>query len=290
MASDRLPWETAGGPQVGREVEITSEPRRGEPRRGGPRRGEPRPQATPARPEPTPPPRAEEVREVRAQDPALTAEANARLTAELRDVVGADRVRTAGAPARTRRPGVLDYVSEYRLHVIGSLVVMLTFGAVVALASGAWWVLPVAVAFHALATTTVMVAVIRMTTVIEHPSPELAATLVEEGVSSPDEYFSQLVREFGGAGAAQSAEITPTGAPSRPHRGSGPRAVIWTTWVALLALSIVLPALTGGGWMWVLPAIMVPLLAGWAAVNRRLGRSANGYSRASRRRPAGTAP
>ena len=37
---------------------------------------------------------------------------------------------------------------------------------------------------------------------------------------------------------------------------------------SLLVLSLVLPALTGGGWMWLLAAVMVPLIAGWAVMQR----------------------
>jgi hypothetical protein len=135
-----------------------------------------------------------------------------------------------------------------------------------------------------------------MTTITEHPSPDLAAALTEEGVSSPDQRFSEMVQEYAdtapggaaqvispghegratdatgdaaGASSEQSTAMTPTGSPSGTHRGGAtPDAVIWTTWTALLVLSFVLPAVTGGGWMWLLPAVMVPLLAAWAVVQR----------------------
>jgi hypothetical protein len=133
-----------------------------------------------------------------------------------------------------------------------------------------------------------------MTTITERPSPELAAALSEAGVSSPDEYFSRLADEFrpkpgGGAGAVispgqnqrtvgagddaalaqaeESSAMTPTAEPSRPGgEGGAPDVLIWATIVAILALSIIVPPVMGGGWMWLLTAVLVPLLAAWAVL------------------------
>jgi hypothetical protein len=38
--------------------------------------------------------------------------------------------------------------------------------------------------------------------------------------------------------------------------------------LSLLVLSIALPPLTQGGWMWLVTAVMVPLLVGWAIFQR----------------------
>src|SRR5947209_20019659 len=82
----RLPWELADGPLVGKDVPITSEPR---------------PEVAPGVPAP-PPSEANsdgsedqvaEVREVRSEDPELSSETNRRVTEELREVIGAERVR-----------------------------------------------------------------------------------------------------------------------------------------------------------------------------------------------------
>jgi hypothetical protein len=133
-----------------------------------------------------------------------------------------------------------------------------------------------------------------MTTITEHPSPQLAAALSEAGVSSPDEYYSRLADEFrpapeGGAGEVissgyndrmapasvdpaaaggeESTAMTPTAEPSHPGgQGATPDVLIWSTVLALLAVSIVIPPLTGGGWMWLLTAVMVPLIGGWAVL------------------------
>jgi hypothetical protein len=185
----------------------------------------------------------------------------------------------------------MDFLSMHRLQLIRTTSIMLTFGAIVSLVTGDWWLLPLAAGVHALGTMTVVMTSIRMTTITEHPSPEVAAAMSAEGVTSPDERFSQMVEEFSsepGAGTSevlspganerttdatadtataageQSSAMTPTGQRSHPGgAGGAPDILIWTTALSLLALSIVLPAVMGGGWMWLLPAVMVPLLAGW---------------------------
>src|SRR5438270_14036543 len=115
--------------------------------------------------------------------------------------------------------------------------------------------------------------------------------MAEDGVSSPDERFTEMVEEFSQerrhgatetvspgfndrtapAGAdtptaaeQQSSAMTPTAAPSRPAgEGGTPDYLIWATAASLFILSIVLPAVSGGGWMWLLPAVMIPLIGGW---------------------------
>ncbi|HZU40938.1 MAG TPA: hypothetical protein VE992_07785 [Solirubrobacteraceae bacterium] len=243
-----------------------------------------------------------EVREVRAADPELSPETNAMLTSELRAVVGAESVRVpADRPhaSQGELPGkhsVTEYLSLHRFQLVRTTAIMLTFGAIIALTTRDWWLLPLAAGVHALGTMTVVMTIVRMTTVIEHPAPEVAAALAEEGVSSPDERFSQMVEEFSQkpqrgaaevlspgfndrsvpaaadpatAAAEQSSAMTPTEHPSRAagERGA-PDYLVWTTALSLLGLSIALPAPMGGGWMWLLTAVMVPLIACWMAMQR----------------------
>ncbi|MDQ6606107.1 MAG: hypothetical protein M3Z06_06115 [Actinomycetota bacterium] len=88
MRAERLAWESADGPDVGGAVAITAGPRD---------------EQAPGIPQPPPTPDGQrdggpgglaiEEREVRAKDPELSGRTNARLTEELREVVGADRVR-----------------------------------------------------------------------------------------------------------------------------------------------------------------------------------------------------
>jgi hypothetical protein len=142
----------------------------------------------------------------------------------------------------------------------------------------------------------VTLTIIRMTTVSEHPSAEVAAALSEEGVPNPDEYFSRMVEEFRSqpergasevvspgfneratdantdaaeAGAEQSSAMTPTGQPSKPGgEGAAPDRLIWSTVASLFLLSVILPAVMGGGWLWLLTAVMLPLLVGWVVFQR----------------------
>lgn len=182
------------------------------------------------------------------------------------------------------------------LQFIRTSAIVLTFGAIVALLTNDWWVLALAAGVHALGTMTVGLTIIRVTTTTEHPSPTVAAAMAEEGVSNPDERFSRMVEEFrsepergtsevispgfneretpadtdtAGAAAEQSSAMTPTGQPSEPAGSGGtPDALVWATMVSLLVLSIALPPLTTGGWMWLVTAVMVPLLVGWAIFQR----------------------
>jgi|GEM_PF-3643377 len=256
--------------------------------------------AQPTRQRPAPP-RLEQ-REVRADDPTLSPEVNRRLTAELREVVGAERVRVPAGrphPSRGERAGrgtLLEYMTMHRMVLVLSFVGALTFGAIIALITNDWWLLVLATGVHALATMTVALTAVRMTTLSEHPSPELAAALVEEGVSSPDELFSRMVAEFraepqhgvaevispghnertvpaledtAAAAAEQSSAMTPSSGPSASGgQGGAPDVLMWTVAAVLLALSIAVPPFMGGGWMWLLPGVVAPLVAGWVVLQR----------------------
>jgi hypothetical protein len=243
-----------------------------------------------------------EEREVVAADPELSPETNAILTEELREVVGADRVRVpADRPHASRgevseRQGAIAYLNQHRFQLLRATAIMLTFGAIIALTTRDWWLLPLAAGVHALGTMLVTLTIVRMTTVIEHPSPDVAAALAEEGVSSPDGRFSRMVEEFSQkpergadeilspghnersvqagadpatAAAEQTSSITPTEDPSEAGgEGAAPDYFIWATVISLFGLSVALPAPLGGGWMWLLTAVMIPLLAGWVLMQR----------------------
>jgi hypothetical protein len=297
---DRADWEYADGPAVGEDVPLTSEPR-DEESPGVPRAPAVQDAADGAatgREAPL------EEREVRAEDPELSEATNARLTTELRETIGADRVRVpADRPRASRgeRPsqgqGVGGYLGMHRFVLLRNAAILLTFAAIVALASGDWWILPLAAGIHALGTMTVVLTAIRMTTISEHPAPEVAAALAEEGVSSPDERFSEMVDEFrpapahgtgevvsGGyndrtveagsdparAGAEQSTAWTATSGPTQPVEGGGaPDALMWAMSGSLVMISIIISAVIGG-WMWLLTGVMLPLVVGWAVMQRQL--------------------
>jgi hypothetical protein len=296
--AERLPWEYADGPTVGEDVPITSPPREEE-HPGVPK--PPRSEADERRDGTEGESEKREVREVRAEDPGLSPETNQRLTEELREVVGEDQVRVPlDRPHATRgehphQHGPAASLNVNRFQLIRTSAIVLTFAAVVALVTNDWWVLPLAAGVHALGTMLVTLTIVRVTTVSEHPSPTVAAALAEEGVRNPDEHFSRMVEEFrdgpergtsevispgfnergaradtdtAAAAAEQSSAMTPTSQPSEPAAGGAPDALVWATIVSLLVLSIVLPPLTGGSWMWLLPAVMVPLLVGWGVMQR----------------------
>jgi hypothetical protein len=59
--------------------------------------------------------------------------------------------------------------------------------------------------------------------------------------------------------------------PSEPAgEGGMPDLLLWATAASLMGVSILVPAATGGGWMWLLPAVMVPLLVGWVVLQRMM--------------------
>jgi hypothetical protein len=294
--SDRLSWQYVDGPKVGEDVPITAEPR-DEIAPGVPADPEQRESPQPGRDQHS---EETEVREVRADDPGLSASTNNRLTAELRDVVGDQQVRVPVDRPRASRgqhphqQGLGAYLNMHRFQLVRLTAIVLTFGGIIALVTGDWWVLPLAAGLHALGTMTVALTAVRMTTTSEHPSPDIAAAMAEEGVRNPDEHFSRMVEEFreqpergasevlspgfndrtadvldapAEAAAEQSSAMTPTGQPSKARgQGGAPDVLIATMIFGLFALSVALPAAMGGGLIWLLTAVMVPLLVAWAVV------------------------
>lgn len=243
-----------------------------------------------------------EQRKVKADDPNLSADLNARLTAELREVIGADSVEVPrdrphfSEGGGRQGSGFVGYVTMHRLQLVRATAIVLTFALILALATNLWWLLPVAAGVHALGTMTVVLTTVRMLTISEHPSPELAAALSEAGIRSPEEFFSSMADEFrpvpsgstgdvispganertadatvdpARAGAEQSSAMTPTSQPSEPvGDGDAPDLMLWSVMVALLLASLVIPLISGEVWMWLLPVVMIPVLGIWFYVQR----------------------
>ncbi len=233
-----------------------------------------------------------ERRFVRSADPNLSAEANAALTNELQEALGADRVsmpRDAPDPATAARSGestVVATVASLRPLFIVTFCAALTVGAVVALATGSWWAVVLAAGVHALGTMVVASGAIQLTTQIEHASPETTARLEQEGVADPDRVLSDLVEEYSGG-----AESSPTGGvvsagdsgsrnpaaqrraitPGVPASGDG-SVIAALPWFVVTGASLValIGAALEGGKVWVAPAIVVPLGAAWIALDRYL--------------------
>jgi hypothetical protein len=233
-----------------------------------------------------------ERRFVRSDDPNLSAEANAALTEELQQAIGAEH---ASIPADTPDPAAAERsgdsaatatVASMRPLFIVTLLAALTVGAVIALSTGSWWALVVAVGVHALGTMVVASGAIQLTTQIEHASPQTSARLEEEGVADPDRVLSDLVEEYTGeaesspAAGVISAGDTGSRAPAAQRRAmtpgvpaSGGHSVVaalpWfvVTGVTLVAL---IGAVLEGGKVWATPAIVLPLGAAWIALDRYL--------------------
>jgi hypothetical protein len=181
-----------------------------------------------------------ERREVRAEDPSLSPEANRILTEELRDTVGRDVVEVPVERAHAERArhggrsGVAVTLGENRLVVALMLLAALVVGAVVSLTTGSWWFLLLALGLDVLGLVAVAAIVLAMTTQTEHLSPTANARLQDEGVADPDRVLSDLVEEYasderGGderttsphedpaqSSAEQRSSVTPSHDPSRP--------------------------------------------------------------------------
>ena len=69
-------------------------------------------------------------------------------------------------------------------------------GAILALITNDWWVLPAVVAVLGLGTWAVVAVVLAMTANSERPSPATVAALDDEGVHDPEGLFSDLVAEY----------------------------------------------------------------------------------------------
>jgi len=189
-----------------------------------------------------------ETREVRVDEPDLSPQTNQRLTDEVREVVGTDRVTVPADRARASR-GEHSAREHRRLlpwrpksflaAQIGAA--GLVGGAVLALVTNSWWVLPAVVVLMGAVTYAVVALVMEMTGNAERPSPTTAAALDAEGVKDPEEMFSEVVAEFtedtgerdegeratdveddpARAAAEQESSITPSGGTARP---AGPGA------------------------------------------------------------------
>lgn len=265
-----------------------------------------------------------ERRSVRSEDPSLSDRANELLTHELREAIGTDEVvvpqdvpdRSSDRHA-THSPFVATLTANRPILIV-TFLVALVFGGVVALVTGQYWAVVVAAALHAVGTLAVAAGAIGMTTNIEHVDPTVAARLEEEGVADPDRVLSSLVEDYAGArdargvpevvsgghnerttapeqdGARASVEqrtaMTPTsGGSSVAGSSSAIEALEWWIIGGLSVMSIAIAAIVGGD-MWALPAILLPIAAGWIAVQLWMARGhgasdrPTGDERSARRR------
>lgn len=237
---------------------------------------------------------------MRSEDPSLSPKANELLTHELQKAVGAEEVVVprdlpdrSDEPHATRSPLVATLAANMPILIV-TFLGALVLGGIVALVTGQYWAVVVAAALHAVGTLAVAAGAIALTTQTEHVDPNVAARLEEEGVTDPDRVVSDLIEDFAGARYARGVpEVVTSGQNERtatpeqdqarssveqrtamtPSSGGTPaggsRSVIealeWWIMGGLSALSIAVAAIMGGQ-MWVLPALVLPLAAGWIAL------------------------
>lgn len=171
-----------------------------------------------------------ERREVRSADPSLSPAANRILTDELREVIGEETTEVPRDRARTTtvshggRSRLWVAVTDNRVLFASVGLAGVVIGAVLAMTTGSWWFLPLAVGLDVLGVVVVATMLIGLTTEVEHVAPSAAVRLQEEGVEDPDRVFSDLVEEFAPVDeeAAEEAEQRREVTPSRRSEEIGP--------------------------------------------------------------------
>jgi hypothetical protein len=234
-------------------------------------------------------------REVRAEDPALSDQANQLLTEELRDAIGADEVQLpedrARDAGRVQAAGHRSLTSQFAVNrmLIGITFAMLVVvGVIVALATDTWWAVVAAVAVHAVGTFLVLSMTLQLSSEVEHVAPSTAAKLADEGVADPDRALSDLIEQYGPgetgneisaspdedphrSAVEQRRAITPAGSPVGPSgRRVAPAllpliAVIGSVLIGLAA------AIAIGGIAWIGALLLVVAAVGWALLTRQAG-------------------
>ncbi|NLT06451.1 MAG: hypothetical protein GXY03_09075 [Solirubrobacterales bacterium] len=106
-----------------------------------------------------------------------------------------------------RSKTVIGALSEARVLIAIMLAVAIIVGAVIALITGAWWWLLVALALHAVGTTAVVGTSLSMTAQPEHADPRVAAALQERGVADPDTALNDAIEAAADAGDPRAESI-----------------------------------------------------------------------------------
>jgi hypothetical protein len=157
-----------------------------------------------------------EERAVEANLPTLTADANHRLTAALRDVIGADTVSVPAdrpRPSQGDRPHTspLQRMTTVKAIGLGLVAVVVGVAFVVVTALSHDWVLT-GVAFVVLLGSLLVVttAIIELASVAEYPDPGIVALLAEQGISDPEVRFSEMVKEFSPETSGNEEQQTPS--------------------------------------------------------------------------------
>jgi hypothetical protein len=143
-----------------------------------------------------------ERRSVRSADPNLSPRANELLTGELRDIIGSDEVDVPVGRAdpahrgHTRHTPWIADVIDARVGWAFTLLAAICTGAIIAIVLDSTVILIAAIAVLFVTTLLAWRLVQNLTAEAEHPDPETAALLEEEGVGDPARVLEDLVEEF----------------------------------------------------------------------------------------------
>jgi hypothetical protein len=181
-----------------------------------------------------------ERRKLEVTDKRLSPATRAAMTEDLQAALGTDSVEVpAGRPHVEAGERAKD--AGPKLAITGNRLLILTLfgGGLLALgialgAHAGWWFLPVVYLGVIAVGLGIINTVLNLTTIRDHPSATTAAAMEADGILNPDEYYSDLIREYEApsdessedrtvhsgeqpakAGAEQEKAMTPTGTPSK---------------------------------------------------------------------------
>jgi hypothetical protein len=233
-------------------------------------------------------------RDVRAEDPDLSPEANALLTEELRDAIGHDRVTLPADRAqdagRVQAAGHRSLTSQFainRMLIVITFAMLVVVGVIVALATDTWWAVVAAVAVHAVGTFLVLSMTLQLSSEVEHVSPSTAAKLADEGVADPDRALSDLIDQYGPSEGGNEVSASPDEDPARsaveqrnamtpagsPVGPSGERVAPTALPLIAVAGSVIVglaAAIAIGGIAWVGALLLIVAAVAWALLVRQV--------------------
>jgi hypothetical protein len=93
-------------------------------------------------------------------------------------------------------PTFASTLSANKLLVGITFAVVVVVGAILALATDAWWAVVLAALVHATATVIVIGVALRLTSQVEKPDPATVARLEDAGVADPEAKMNQAIRSM----------------------------------------------------------------------------------------------
>ena len=151
------------------------------------------------------------------ENPNYTDRANELIAREMQEATGASRVETRppepGERLHRKHGDSTSALWNSRILVGITLVILVIVGAIASLASGEWWLLPLAIGLTVLGWVVFLSMFAVTTGAVEEPDPSRAAALEEEGVLDPagelNERLASLETSEGAATRDQTTSWTP---------------------------------------------------------------------------------